>query len=135
MKEYLTKVKELYEQHMDENQLVKLPQDEAIDFLAEELDLMIDFRLGNEKDNIDVEYLKTCQATMLNQKYKIDNEFINNTISAKEYAEIINNLMLEFIQKSANKIGKENFKKLFEFDPDNDIKIIDSNILENMGGI
>lgn len=124
--EHLLKSKLLYEAYLDESNNI-----DEYNYLAEDLKLTIDYKLGSDANADDIEMLTVYQKDMLKGKFILDDKFLNNLISPDEYAEKVNGLMSQFINKSANQLGEKKFKTLFDFSPMDDIKIIDPNILKN----
>lgn len=124
--EHLLKSKSLYEAYLDESNNI-----DEYNYLAEDLKLTIDYKLGSDANADDIEMLTVYQKDMLKGKFILDDKFLNNLISPDEYAEKVNGLMSQFINKSANQLGEKKFKTLFDFSPMDDIKIIDPNILKN----
>ncbi|GAA0126310.1 hypothetical protein UT300019_22130 [Clostridium sp. CTA-19] len=124
--EHLLKSKLLYEAYLDESNNI-----DEYNYLAEDLKLTIDYKLGSDANAADIEMLTVYQKDMLKEKFILDDKFLNNLIPPDEYAEKVNHLMSQFINKSANQLGEKKFKMLFDFSPMDDIKIIDPNILKN----
>ena len=124
--EHLLKSKSLYEAYLDESNNI-----DEYNYLAEDLKLTIDYKLGSDANADDIEMLTVYQKEMLKEKFILDDKFLNNLISPDEYAEKVNGLMSQFINKSANQLGEKKFKTLFDFSPMDDIKIIDPNSLKN----
>ncbi|WP_010297787.1 hypothetical protein [Clostridium senegalense] len=124
--DHLSKSKSLYEAYWDESNNI-----DEYNYLAEDLKLTIDYKLGSDANADDIEMLTVYQKDMLKGKFILDDKFLNNLISPDEYAEKVNGLMSQFINKSANQLGEKKFKTLFDFSPMDDIKIIDPNILKN----
>ncbi|MBU5226519.1 hypothetical protein KQI36_07655 [Clostridium senegalense] len=124
--EHLLKSKSLYEEYLDESNNI-----DEYHYLAEDLKLTIDYKLGSDANADDIEMLTVYQKEMLKEKFILDDKFLNNLISPDEYAEKVNHLMSQFINKSSNQLGEKKFKMLFDFSPMDDIKIIDPNILKN----
>lgn len=127
MMEYLAKVKGLYELDMDETKFAKFADEN--DFLAQELDFMADFKLGADKSEKDVEFLKDCQTSMLAEKDKLDMNLINNNITVEDYTNKVNKLMSDFLRESSSQLGKETHMKLFNITADDDIQIVDPSMI------
>jgi len=130
MQNYVTKVRMLYEEQMDETNSTEMSLNKQNDYLAQELDLLLDFRLGDKKNSEDVKHLHEYQSAMLAKKNDFYEELIKNNISPEEYANKLNNLISDFLKKSVTQLGKEKYSKLFNLEPDETVQIVDPEIIK-----
>jgi len=129
--DYLDKVNAIYVKEANKMRITELDTAEKIDFLTQELELMVDFKLGAAKDSKKIKALQNLQSSLLHKKEGLDGALIGKDISAGHYAEQVNVLMMKFMEESNAQLGKEAHTKLFGMAPDTVFQIVDAKILTN----
>jgi hypothetical protein len=129
--DYIAKVNGLYAKKVQKMSLFALDTAEKTDFLAQELELMADYRLGTKKDSNKITALQKLQSDLLREKEDLNGALIGKDISASQYAERVNVLMMKFMEESGTQLGGEAHTKLFGMAPDTVFQIVDAKILAN----
>jgi hypothetical protein len=129
MRAYLDKVDAIYVKHAGEMRMSALPGAKKIDFLARELELMADYRVGAAMDSKKITALQKLQGSILHEKEGLDEALIGKDISAGEYAQKVNGLMAKFMKESGAQLGTETHTKMFGMPPDAVFQIVDAKIL------
>lgn len=129
IKAYLDKVDAIYVKQAGEMKMSALPVAKKTKFLAQELELMADYRLGAAKDLKKITALQKFQGSILHEKEGLDEALIGKDISAGEYAQKVNGLMAKFMKESGAQLGREAHTKMFGMAPDAVFQIVDAKIL------
>jgi len=126
---YLDKVDSIYVKHTSEMKMSALHTGKKTDFLAQELELLFDYRLGAAKDSKKITTLQKLQGSILHEKEGFDWALIGRDISVAEYAQKVNGLMAKFMKESGAQLGREAHTEVFGMAPDTVFKIVDPKIL------
>lgn len=129
MKAYLDKVDSIYAKQTSEMKMSAVPMAQKTDFLAQELELLFDYRLGAAKDSKKITTLQKLQSSILHEKEGFDEALIGRDISVEEYAQKVNGLMAKFMKESGAQLGREAHTKVFGMTPDTVFKIVDPKII------
>lgn len=130
LRDYLDKVDAIYAKHTRTITLAAPPPGTTeIDFLAQELELLVDYRLGTEKAVNKVAALRDLQADVLREKQGYDQALISKKLTTEQYAQKVNGLMAKLMEKSAALLGKDAHTKLFGIAPGVSFGIVDPKIL------
>ncbi len=138
-KAYLQKIVALYTEHMqaspsfssatmseESSSLQKsklesfssaITNEERYSFLGKELELMMEFRLG---DNLDPQITKLIlkqQSDFLKEKGKMDLEFDNADFSIEKYVKELNDLFGDLLVILPDILGKDVYEKIFDLPP------------------
>jgi len=125
---YTKKVRKLYVQQTGEVKLKAMSAEKRTKVLAQELDLMADFRLG-AKDARKIKPLKKVQAVVQKKKDDFDKALVGMDLTPEDYAKRVNKLMNDLLKESVKLLGKESFVKMFDMPPGASFLIVDPNII------
>lgn len=128
-REFLNKINALYAPHVKSMTIATLAETKAPDFLAKELDLIADYKLGAAKDPKQIVSLQQIQADVLKEKQDLALALNNRTISGEEYADKVNDLFGTMLNQYAKILSKENYTKLLEVKPGATFGIVDPKIM------
>ena len=121
IKAYLDKVDAIYAAQTSNMKIPTLPEAKTREFLSQELGLLFDYRLGlaNIKTNSkNITTLQKLQASILGEKENFDGALIGGNISAAEYAQKVNGLLMAFMKESGSLLGRDVHTKVFGMPPD-----------------
>lgn len=109
---YLDNVNGLYMKNKSSNSLHQDNEAGIMEILEKEFELMATYRLGDVPACM--AELHDAQKTMLTEKAKIDDEFVNQKISQDAHAEKVNEVITAFSRRCAIILGEELYVKLFD---------------------
>ncbi|MHC1743643.1 MAG: hypothetical protein AB9873_11510 [Syntrophobacteraceae bacterium] len=129
MQAYLERVEAIYAEQPGEMRVAAMPAAKKADFLARELELMADYRLGGALTAKKVKGLQKVQKGVLQEKEALDGALIGQDISSADYARKVNDLMARLMTESGAQLGAEAHSKMFGMPPEAVFQIVDPKIL------
>ncbi len=96
--------------------------------LGNELELMIDYRLGAEFDSDKTKEILSLHKDLLKKKHEVDLALYKKDLNGEKYAAEVNNLFSEVLKSKAEILGDEDYEKLFGMKPGKSVTIVDPKI-------
>jgi hypothetical protein len=131
-REFLDKIEALYAPYVKTMTIAQLAEMEPVDFLAKELDLIADYKLGADKNPEQISSLQQIQSDALKEKANLALALNNRTISGEEYASKVNDLFGTMLNQFSKTIDRETYVKLLDIKPEFTFAIVDPKIMAKM---
>lgn len=128
IKDYLDKVNAIYTAETSDMRISASPEAKTNELLSQELALLLDYRLGIAgvtTDSKNIATLQNLQKSILAEKRNLDGALIGGKISAVEYAQKVNGLVIRFMKESGLLLGREVHTKVFGMPPDAIFMVVD----------
>jgi len=129
---FLDKIDQLYAPHVQTLTVVALAEMKAPDFLAKELDLIADYKLGTAKDPKQIASLQKTQSDILKEKQNLALALNNGKITGEEYAKKVNDLFVTLLDKCSKTLSEEHYSKLLNIKPGVVFGIVDPKIMAKL---
>lgn len=129
---FLEKLNALYAPHVQGLNIAAIAGMKAPDYLANELDLIADYKLGAAKDPKQIVSLQKIQADVLKEKQALALALNNRKISGEEYANKINDLFGTLLNQCSKTLGAKNYTALLGVDPGATFGIVDPKIMATL---
>jgi len=131
-REFLDKIDTLYAPYVKTMTIAKLTEMKPVDFLAKELDLIADYKLGADKNPEQISSLQHIQSDALKEKANLAMALNNRTINGEEYASKVNDLFGTMLNQFSKTIDRETYVKLLDIKPGVTFSIVDPKIMAKM---
>lgn len=127
LQNYLEKVNQLYSARVKVMAFTDVDEEEKTDLLGQELELMVDYRLGAAAP--DIASLRDAQMKTLAEKGVLDQKLISKELTTMEYVQEVNSLVNHLLGHSIELLGEKNYRQLFGVVPGESVELIDRDIL------
>lgn len=129
---FLDKINEMHASHVKTMTVRGMGEIKHPDFLARELDIMADYKLGKAKDPKQIKSLQSIQADALKEKDELVLALNNRKINGEEYAGKVNDLLVTLLNKCSKNVSEDHYGKLFDVKPGAEFGIVDPKIMAKL---
>lgn len=134
MNTYFRQLSNLHSRESNKRRSVQPEDAPCIELLAQELELMLRFKMGAKITPGNIKAAQEIQSDILLRKFEIDAALQRRAVKADVYAQEVNGLAMQFIREVATSIGTDRETEMLGVSPTEEFRLVDPNILERVSG-
>lgn len=129
---FLDKVNEMHASHVKTMTVRGMGEIKHPDFLARELDIMADYKLGKAKDPKQIKSLQNFQADAVKEKNELVLALNKRKIDGEEYANKVNDLLVTLLNNCSKTVSEDHYVRLFGMKRGAAFGIVDPKIMAKL---
>jgi hypothetical protein len=126
---FLDKLDKLHAQHASAKTIMALGKTSPSDLVAKEFNLIADYRLGTAKKPAQITTIRKAQAAAMKEFQALVLALNSRKLTGEDFATKVNALFATLLAKCAGTLNEEQYAKLFDVKPGDEVGIVDPKIM------